>query len=213
MGAALINIVPIQELPPGGISAIRNEVINKTVDMVSKELNLAKEQLVARDIRPYGDLQLYSTGTTDSTSERWGYSATGTSIGYKSISGSKTMADQRWVAIYGVRDHGTNRGASGAATLAVALTVYKQCVSFIKISVGGGDKVIWDITSLRAYKDANVGISPSAIIIPQNTLFEISYYKEGNIEVGAVTAPVASEISWLQLMGICVEPRGKLVSP
>jgi len=214
VGPALTQLIPIQELAPGAVAAIRNQVINALVAQVSRELGLPPEQLVVRDVRPLGDLQLYGAGTTDVTSERWGFVDTGTSPAYVAINGVKTMGDQRYVALFGVRDRHSG-AASGSATLAVlnSLAEAKQCVSLIKINVGGGDKAIWDISSMYTYRDAKAGFSPSAVIIPQNATFVISYYKMGSIEVGAVTAPVSGEIAWLQLVGVVVEPRGKVISP
>ena len=213
MPAALTHLIPIQELAPGAVAAIRNQIINSLVAQASRELNLPPEKLVVRDVRPREDLGLYGASTTDATTELWGWTTTATSVGFTSWSGDNVMGDQRYVALFGVRDRGLYYGASGSATLAVALTSYKTVVSLIKINVGGADKVTWDISSLRAYRDAQVGFAPTAVVIPQNTTFNISPYKSGSIEVGIMTSAITQEIMWLELVGITVEPRGKTISP
>ena len=211
---ALTQLIPAEELAPGAISAIRNDVINALVALAARELGLPPEKLVVRDVRPFSDLQLYSTGAVDSTSDRWGYAATGTTIGFVAINGTKTMGDQRYVALFGVRDRGAaGNVASGSATLAVVKTANKPAVSLIKINVGGADKVIWDLTGMYAYTSKMAAFAPSAVIIPQNSTFVISYYRQGSLEVGTTTGPVTDEISWLQLVGVVVEPRGKVISP
>lgn len=206
--AALIQLIPMQELSAGQVGAIRNQVISQVVATASKELHMAEEKLVVRDIRPVADLQIYYSGTTDATSESWAYNSTATTNGYVSITGDKTMGDQRWVAIYGVRDM---RLALGGIYTATNVATSGMCqdisrVSLIKISVGGGDKVIWDTRSMGGYTEAQVAFSPSAIIIPQNTTFNIRYYKN------MYTVSDCGMFS-LQLIGVCVEPRGKVVSP
>jgi len=214
-GVAQVQLIPIQELAPGAVAAIRNQVINALVIQVSRELSLPIEQLVVRDVRPYADLQLYGDTAADVTSERWGYTDTGTTPAFVAVNAStKTMADQRYVALFGVRDRHSG-AVSGSATLAplTGLANAKQVVSLVKVNVGGADKAIWDITSIYTYRDAKAGFTPSAVVIPQNASYVISYYKMGSIEVGAVTAPVTDEVAWLQLVGIVVEPRGKVISP
>jgi len=213
--AAEVQLIPYSELAPGAITAIRNQVIRGVLAQASRELHLPETDLVVRDIRPLADLSLYSTGTTTSTSERWGYAATGTTTGYAAINAStNAMSDMRYCAIYGVRDrHGG--AVSGSATLA-PLTGWahsKQVISLIKINVGGSDKVIWDITGMYAYKENRAAFATSAVLIPQNVTFCISYYRSGSLEVGVPSAPVTDELDWLQLIGVIVEPRGKVISP
>jgi len=212
---AMTNLVPIQEMAPGAVTAIRSGVISALVAMAARELNMPASQLVVRDVRPLADLQLYSTITTDSTSERWGYAATGTTIGYTAInSNTKTMSDQRFVALFGVRDvHGF--AVSGSATLPplTGLAMAQPTVSLIKVNVGGGDKALWDVSCMYAYQEARAAFTQGAVVIPQNATYVISYYRRGNLQVGVPSAPVTDEISWLQLIGVVVEPRGKVISP
>lgn len=203
MGAALTYLIPVQELSPGSVSAIRNEVIKSLVQQVSKELNLPQEKLVVRDLRPVEDLVLYSTGTTPATINDWVFTTAGsTATGYVSLTGDASMADQRYVALYGVKDLRDVYDVKIAA--ATYRAVLSQVVSLLKISVGGGERVVWDLTRIQAFPEIKAGISPTAIIIPQNTLYNISIYKMED---------TASVVANILLDGIVVEPRGKVVSP
>ena len=218
MGAAVIPLMPIQEMTLGYIGAIRNAVINGVVKLASEELSLPPEKLVVRDVRPWSDLQMYAAGTTDSSVDEWVYDATTTTASaFTAVNGGKTMGDQRWVALFGVRDlrrgvgtHTTDMGVDFESTAANAVAMLGprpkpgHLVSLIKINVGGSDKVIWDVSSIEGYEDCNVGFSPSAVIIPQNATFVIYYYFKTTI---------AGIRTYLQLVGITVEPRGKVVSP
>lgn len=208
----LTLLIPVQELAPGAISHIRNQTIDALVAIASAEMKVDPTQLVVRDVLPKNDLALYGDTTTALTTEMWVYVATGTTVGYVTV-GTGTMGDERYVALYGVRDRRLNLGATGSGTLKVAQTRAKPVISAIKVNVGGADKVQWDISSLAGYSDGNVGVTPSPVIIPQNTAYTISYYRQGDVAVGILTAPATDEIAYLQLMGIVVERRGKLISP
>ena len=65
---------------------------------------------------------------------------------------------------------------------------------------------------MYAYEDA-VAVCPTAVLIPQNNTYNISYYRMGDLDAGIALAPVAQEIAWIQLIGVVVEPRGIIVSP
>ena len=112
------------------------------------------------------------------------------------------MADQRYVALFGVKDVRLGRGAT--AYSATAVGGLPQCFSLIKISVGGGDRAIWDLSKCQTYIEEIAGISPSAVLIPQNTIYTIQYYTRFEID------PFIAEVV---LDGIVVEPRGLLLSP
>ena len=204
MGAALTQLIPISELAPGAAGAIRNQVISALLALASKELTMPEEKLVVRDLRPVEDLALYSTGTTVSTINDWLFTTAATTVtGFVAINNVATaMADQRYVAIYGVKDlrmaYGTKQAA--AATIVAGC----QAVSLIKINVGGGDKAIWDLSKLQAYPEQIVGITPGGVIIPQNASYTISLYKSQG---------TASMVTAIVLEGVVVEPRGKTTSP
>ena len=205
-GVAYIGLIPIQELTAAQIANTRNSVINSLVDLVSHELTLSPDKLVVRDIRPEADLQL----NTHATEENWLVDATLT-VDYQNVTGAQTMADQRWIAIFGVRGltfntPGTGAGVSTATGAAYPTdTSYAKLASLIRISVGGSEKVIWDTSCLDAYRDAQVAFSQSAVIIPQNASYQIEYCK-------LITTAVDCLYS-IQLIGVVVEPRGKVISP
>ena len=216
MGAIETQLIPISELTPGAVGAIRNQVINGLVARASQELSMALEKLVVRDVRPFSDLSMYAAGTTIATIDEWLYDATSTTANaFTSVTGDATMGDQRYVAIFGVRDlrkgvgvHTTamqldnSTDGFGASTLK-AWNPPPAVVRQLRLSVGGAVKVIWDLSSVESYPDP-IGFSPSAIVIPQNTTFNISYNLGGN---------VAGRRAWLQLIGVVVEPRGRVTSP
>ena len=202
-GAALTQLVPIAELPPGAITSIRNEVIKGVLAIASSELNIPEEKLVVRDLRFVEDLQMYASGTTAASINDWVFTtAASTVTGFVTITGEKTMGDQRYVAIFGVRDLRMAYGVKqAAATIPASLS---QVVSLLKISVGGADRVIWDLCKIQSYPNELVGVSPFAVLIPQNAAFNIYIYKANG---------VASVVSNIMLEGVVVEPRGKVVSP
>ncbi len=209
MPASLINLIPLAELTPGQVGAIRNEVIDNLVKQASQELRLSPDSLVVRDVCPVRDLAMYSVLTTAATTEDWVFNASTTAAAFVSVTGTNAMADQRYVALYGVRDLRTGLMATGAggasATLACALGIAAACVSLIKINIGGSDKVIWDIKAMEAYPRWAAAFAPTAVVIPQNASFNISYYK---MDSAAGQKPI-----FLQLVGVTVEPRGKVISP
>ena len=200
------NVVlsPIAELAPGQVAAIRNQVIKATVAQASKELSLPPNKLVVRDIRPYSDLGFGNNTDymADATvSNVWGtYEVAGTYVqeggagSYKdAVPDNTTMADQRYVAIYGVRDLRTGR-PKGATT--------DKCVSVIKFDIGNAWRALWDCTKFEVYDNMPVGISSSAIVIPPLAAYQISPYVSINTMEPSI-----------QLMGVVVEPAGLLISP
>lgn len=226
MGVTTTQLVPIKELTPGAVGAIRNQVIEALVAQASRELNLPPTKLVVRDVRPFNDLQMYSGGTTNSTVDTWAFDTTTVTAGtYTTVTGTKQMGDQRYVALFGVRDI---RGAQGLHTTAMGTAptgvygstgtgvsggfsgAWPQTVNHVKVNVGGADKVIWDITGLYAYYDSMVGITPSAVVIPQNASFNIYYALRAHRTNSALTPGMSVRI---QLVGVTVEPRGKVISP
>lgn len=203
-GPAKTQLVPIQELTPGAVGAIRNQVINDLIKKASADLNIVPDKFVVRDVRPFGDLQLLSAGTTAMTIEEWLYTAT-TGTGYVSWSGTRTMGDNRYVALFGIRDLRFGMGPHATASGTTTGQVWAPLIwSFLRINVGGADKVHWDCTSMQPYVDQHVSFAPTAVIIPQNTSYNISIYK---------TETLTDIVMRLQLIGVAVEPRGLLISP
>ena len=194
--ADLLQLIPYQELAPGQIGAIRNQVRKALVKQASEELNVPPETLVVRDILPQTDLDWGSNtnfATSEVTTEIWTITTHGSNTGYQEVitSASTAMARQRYVAIFGLRDNRYN-----------AATVPVQSTTLWKIDVGHSIKAIWDVSKLYPYKSEVMGICPSAVIIPQQTYYQI---------YGYIIA--ASTASYVSLEGLVVESRGKIVNP
>ncbi|MBW2559620.1 MAG: hypothetical protein JRE40_02070 [Deltaproteobacteria bacterium] len=196
-------LTPVQELAAGQVSAIRNAVIDAVVRKASRELALPEEKLVVRDIRAYDDLGFGNNtdymasatatnvwGTFKST-DSYVTSAAGGGAFCDAIPDNTTMADDRYVALYGVRDWRIARP-----------TIPANNVSLIRFTIGVADRCIWDLTKCEAYKNFIAGITPSAVVIPPKAPYQISPYL------------IADSIQvCLQLMGVVVEPVGILVTP
>jgi len=191
-----VTLIPAAELSPGALGTIRLQVTKALLETASKELQLPQNDLVVRDIRPQADLDWGShanfvTGLL--TTELWTCTTDGANTGFQEIivSGSDVMADQRFMALYGI----ANSRFTGN-------TIAAPCVSLFKIVVGNSVKAIWDTEPLNAYRRNAVGVSPSAIIIPQNTQFQLYGY------ITAVTT-----VCDIHMIGLVCEPRGKVLSP
>ena len=203
--AKLTQLIAISELSAGQVGAIRNMVTNNLLSLAADQLKMPVANLVARDIRPYTDIKWATDdnstdgiASTALTTDLWEFTAD-TSLpaaaGYLSCitSASRVMGDQEFMAIYGMRD--------GRMTIASPTAID---ITMWKVVVGNSIKAIWDTEKLNAYKDSVVGITPSAVIIPQNVQWNIYGYMDG---VGG------SALSYYSLEGVIVEPRGKVVSP
>ena len=196
MSAINTLLIPIEELPPGSLGAIRRQVTDNLIQIVSTQLKVSPNTLVSRDLRCFTDLA-WGTGanyaTTAATKDIWEVTTDGSLTAYQEMitTASTNMADQRWVAIYGLRDM--------KSCFATKVT---QATSLIKFIVGNSVKAIWDTSKLLCYKNNPVGVCPSAIIIPQNTQYQIEGY-----------ILTASTVCWISLEGVIVEPRGKVISP
>ena len=213
--AVYCQLIPLQEMTPGAVGAIRNQVVSALVFLVSQELNMAPDKLVCRDVRPASDLAMYAGGTTTSTVDEWLYDATTTTANaFTAVSAAATMGDQRYVALFGVRDirgrvgvHSTAMGVAlidtGGGTDYTARPLPAAVVSFIQLQVGGANKVIWDVNSIESY-DTPVGFSPSPVVIKQNVSYQIQYL---------FNTTIAGLRTWLQLIGIVCEPRGRTITP
>lgn len=200
--ARLIHLIPAAELAPGQIAAIRNSVTNELLALASRELKMSVDKLVARDIRPYSDIKWATdTNATDGlansalSTDIWQFTTDATLSGWLSAIASayRTMGDQRYIAIYGIRD----------GRMTVSSPPAPQCTLW-RIRVGNSDKVIWDLSKCYAYPDNVVGICPSPVVIPQNTQFNI---------YGYLPAAAGNAVTYVSFEGIVVEPRGKVVTP
>lgn len=196
--AALTNLIPVEELAPGQVAAIKNEVTKNLIAMAMAQLQMPADNLIVRDIMPQTDLDWGSDATTglaqsEVTTEIWYLTTDNVLSGYLPLvtNASTTFGDQKFCAIYGIRDCRKSEA-----------TVVAQTTSLWKFEVGHSIKAIWDLSKCYAYPHNTFGICPSAVIIPQNTQYQIYGY--------SIATNVAS---WVMLEGIIVEPRGKQVSP
>jgi len=203
------QLIPLREMIPGDAARIRNSVINQLVALASKELSMPETDLVVRDILPYTDLGWDWAAATNSTTESWTHDASGDAVGYHTFTGDTTMSDQRYVAIFGVRDCRYGLAATNTATEIVFVRPAFP-ISLLKFSVGGASKAIWDTSGLCCYVGNAVAFSPAAIILPQNVSFNIYYYSKNYDSSSTVQKDVDMKI---QLLGVTVEPRGKVISP
>ena len=205
--ATKMQLIPLSEMTPGMAGAIRNQVIESVVAQASRELSLPYDKLLVRDVRSLSDLQMYEVLTTALAQDDWIYVATTTvANAWTAVTANPaTMADNRYVAIYGVRNGLPYSGsvAGGTAGVAGDVSPYSD-INLVRINVGGSDKVIWDVTCTQLDRNGHVALCPSAVIIPQNSTYTI-FYKRSHI--------LADVISHLQLVGVVVEPRGVVLSP
>jgi len=204
--ATITTLTPVKELATGQLSAIRNSVIDGVVRKASSELNLPEDKLVVREIRPYTDLGMYSVTTVLATAratDGWGsFLSTGAIVVAAASGGSyvsactaaKTIADDTYIAVYGVRD--------GRGGQILSNTIPSVEVTLIKFNIGSADRVIWDLTKAQIYYKGAVAVSPAAIVMPPLAPIVISLYLHTN----------SLEIQ-LQLMGFVVEPVGKVITP
>lgn len=182
MGASLCQLIPVSELAPGQAGAIRNEIVRRMIAEAMAKTNLSEDKIVVRDIRAKDDVILYSGGSAVDL-EDWGC-VTGTTANAYETMAADTMADQRWIGIYGVK---VDEDALSCTAL--------------KFNIGGADRVIWQLQALNE-DDGFVGFCPSGVIIPQNDPYTISRWVR-----------IASTSTHIVLKGVVVEPRGKLISP
>ena len=172
------ELIPASELAPGEISSIRNNFIRKLVGVAQLELKVPVDSIVVRDIRPLDDL--------DYTYQTWTESTGATESAYETMStGAGTAAKERdrWIGIFGVR------------------VSADPAVSLIKFNVGGGDRAIWSLASLRP-EDDMVGYSPAGVVISPSQQFTISRY----------VVQASTQVT-IVLKGVVVEVRGRLISP
>jgi len=195
-----VMLIPAAELAPGALGAIRRQVTRALLARTSKELQLPESELVVRDLRPQADLDWGSNDTdcveTELTTELWTFTSKNAAGQLGAFQGctdgaTEVMGDQRFVAIYGLRD-------SRAAENTIAASTFSE----VRLTVGNSIKAIWDLEQLYAYRENVVGVSSSAIIIPQNAQFQIALYM--------TTINVQTDI---QIIGLVCEPRGKVISP
>ena len=120
-----------------------NAAVQTIRQRAMKELNLGPDQIVVRPMRP-DDVGLTAEWT-------W---ATGTSAAWATYINAATVADNRFMAIYGVQD-----GLSYASQL--------------KVNRGGSDARIWNIQAVNNFIN-NIGYFDDPVTLDQNTQVTIT---------------------------------------
>lgn len=175
--ATEIQLVCLPELSDGQAAYIRNTCIDIVLAKVSKELKMAPEKLIVRDIQPSVDLG-YSVAS-------WNEVTGATASTYETMT-SGTLADRRFVALYGIKDDSSEVN-----------------VSKVKVNIGGSDKTVWQLEALySANGGARIGLAPTPVLIPQNKPYTISRYVLNTYSAAHIV-----------LKGFVVEPRGRTISP
>lgn len=165
----------------GDALAAYNEMRNKLVQKAARELlgiswvpgMPIPEQLVVRPLRPE-DLGL--------TNPEWYFASIST--GWNNLVDSKTIADNRFVGIYGVY---LNEDAGELEEL--------------KITREGTDTRYWPIAQIR-YFESDTGYADDPVTIDQNTTVTIQGYVAS-----------ASTITGFALLGLVAEKKGLLINP
>jgi len=198
------TLIPVAELSPGAVAKIRNDTIAVVLAKVSAEIGMPTEKLVVRDIRPFTDLG-WATGATIatavSTENHWDFSLddSETEGAFTDLNSTsyQTMADQRFIVIYGVKDR----------RMALATPIV-QAMSELRITTGGNVRAIWDLQKMQAYPSKMAAVTNSPVIIPQNTDYQLAGYNGISDDGGS-----SDVVSYIMLEGFVVEPMGRVLSP
>jgi len=198
------TLIPVAELSPGAVAKIRNDTIAVVLAKVSAEIGMPTEKLVVRDIRPFTDLG-WATGATIttavSTENHWDFSLddseTEGAFTVLNSTSYQTMADQRFIVIYGVKDR----------RMALATPIV-QAMSELRITTGGNVRAIWDLQKMQAYPSKMAAVTNSPVIIPQNTDYQFAGYNGISDDGGS-----SDVVSYIMLEGFVVEPMGRVLSP
>jgi len=208
---AYTQLIPLAELLPADVVRLRNAIIDAVVRQASNALNKPLDDLIVRDVQAYTDLSMEYGTASAGTAENWERDFTGTTVGWVQVNNSAAVVgNDRYIGIFGIRD--TRFGFGATQQDATDVTVFNppQCpVSLVRINSGGAIKCIWDVSCLSAYPNQPVALSPAAVILTPRSTLAISYYQKNfNSDTTAKSIP-----SYLQLVGITVEPRGRVISP
>jgi len=141
------QLIPFAELSTGQASAIRNGSVAAVVALATKILREPANKLIVRDIRPKEDL--------DFTRATW-LETTGATVDVYEDMTAGTLADRRFIGIYGIEDD---------------TDAYN--VSKLRIKIGNSIKSIWMLENLYSYNAGpRIGFTSSTIIIPMNTPYD-----------------------------------------
>lgn len=151
-----------------------NKMVEKLKFRAMKELGLGQDQLVLRPLRA-DDLGF--------SNPEWYFNPM-VATSWNAIISSVTIADNRFIGIYGVYN---NEDAGDA--------------SQIKVTRAGADTRYWHIQQIEGWQ-SNVGFADDPFTIDQNTIANIQLY-----------ARAASTLTEFQLLGVVVEKKGLLINP
>jgi hypothetical protein len=149
-----------------------NRALRETIDLAQRQLGLTREQLTVRPLRPE-DLGLTNPN----------YLTTMAPTAWTPIVSSQTIADNRFVMIYGVYNN--------------ELVDELQA---IRIRKAGQDTRDWNIIGINQLKN-KTGYADDPLIIEQNTVVNIEGY-----------ARTGSTIEDFALLGVVVEKKGLVVA-
>lgn len=169
-------LVPIGIMPKERIDDLNMAALRKLIEVTAEELKLDEDKLITRDLTPT-DLGL--------TNEVWLDLTGGTENAWENSNiASKTIADERFIAITGVID------ASD-----------EPAVSALRFTVGGAKVARFSLDRINDQK-VREGISLSPIIITQNQPVTMEFYVKN---MNAQTE--------IKLVGIVCEKSGKTLKP
>lgn len=179
-------LTQIAQLPPERIDGIKTATMRKLLELA--EAALPGKKLIIRDLTPL-DLAL--------TNNEWTETSGASDNTWADTSITGTLADDRWVAILGIKI------LSGHTT---------PPISALKFTVGGSEVARWDLykafatyiltTSGAVQHDNPECITEGPIIITKNTPFTVAEYV---IEASTAYKPV--------LFGFVCESEGKTIKP
>lgn len=153
------------------IKAVEAQIEEMLLDLASRELGVPRDQLVVRDAIADEDFGL-------STPQ---YTVTPSAAGWTTFV-DKTIADNRFVAIYGVA------------------CVDADNVTYVKFSSGAKTLDYWEVESVQALQN-KVKATRSPIILRQNTPIKIEIYATST---DAVIMPLLAKVC--EVKGKVVEP-------
>lgn len=167
-------LTPIRNMAPERLDGLQQLALDKLLEIAEKELKGTEKRFIQRDLMPT-DLGL--------TNEVWDETTGDTANDWEdSDIASKTIADQRFIVIWGVID--------ASQTISV---------SALRFTVGSSKVAEWNLDKL-AQDPNHQGVALSPIFISQNTPITIEHYVK-----------VANSETELILVGAVCEKEGKIL--
>lgn len=176
---------PVAVLSDAERRAIREAALDSALVAAKNGLKGSNIKLTVRDLFP-SDL--------GETNEQWA-DQTGTSanVWENSIIASETVADERFIAIYGVLDNSEIRGI----------------LAGLRFTFGRAIRAQWSLFKLASDDnriEGRTAYARSPIVLTQNTPFTIEMYLSG-------TLVSTSQSVSLHYLGYVVEKSGKVITP